>query len=81
MSEGQHDLASEFPAFKEEIHNLKTSNSRFRAQFERYHEVNKLIHRAEQRIDTVTEAVEESLRKERLQLKDDLYAMLLAEKK
>ena len=79
MSEGQHDLAAEFPAYKEEIHKLKLGNSRFRAQFDRYHEVSKLIHRAEQRVDTITEIAEEALRKERLQLKDDLYAMLVTE--
>ncbi len=80
MSEGQHDLAAEFPAYKEEIHRLKLANSRFRAQFERYHEVSKLIYRAEQRIDALTEAAEEALRKERLVLKDDLYSMLVTER-
>ena len=78
MSDGQHDLASEFPAYKETIHNLKMTNDHFRRLMDRYHELNKAISRSEQRIDLRSDREEGELRKERLKLKDELSALLIA---
>ena len=73
MSESNHDFASEFPELKDAVHRLKVDNSHFRQLFERYHELNKAIHRSEQRIDAISDFEEDKLRKERLRVKDELY--------
>jgi uncharacterized protein YdcH (DUF465 family) len=76
MSDNAHDLAHEFPEHKDRIHELKVSNNHFRSLFDKYHDLNKKIHRAELRIEILTEDEEELLKKERLALKDSLYAIL-----
>ena len=78
MSEAHHDLGAEFPKYKDTIHELKVSSAHFRGLLEKYHELNKAIHRSEQRVDILTEIEEEELRKKRLNVKDELYAMLVA---
>ena len=78
MSDSSHDLASEFPEFKDKIHQLKTSDSHFRKLFDQYHEVNKKVMRAESREDLVSNEEEEKLRKERLLIKDQIFALLKA---
>jgi uncharacterized protein YdcH (DUF465 family) len=70
------DLAHEFPEFKDAIHNLKISDAHFARLYEDYNELCKSIYRAEQRIDLVSEEAEEALRKDRVKLKDELYAIL-----
>jgi uncharacterized protein YdcH (DUF465 family) len=81
MSDNQHDLVSDFPEHKELIHQLKSSNHHFRNLFEQHHELNKAIHRAEQRVDTISELEEEKLRKDRLRIKDELFEILSQSKK
>lgn len=73
---GHHDLATEFPELKDKIHELKTSNAHFSRLFERYQEIDKQITRSENRIELMSNEEEETLRKERLKLKDELYSML-----
>ena len=76
MSDSQHDLAHEFPEFKEKIHDLKVSDAHFRGLFDKYHEVNKLVMGAEHRTQPMSEDEESKLRKERMDLKDEIYAIL-----
>ena len=77
MSENhRHDLVSEFPEHKETIHRLKVSNEHFKKLATRYEEIDKSIVRAESRIDLLSEENEEKVRKERLQLKDEIFKML-----
>ena len=76
MSDSQHDLASEFPEYKETIHELKMSDAHFRGLFDKYHEVNKLVMAAEHRTQPMSEEEEQKARKERMELKDQLYAIL-----
>ncbi len=78
MSDNKHDLATEFPSQKDDIHRLKISDGRFRSLMERYHDLNKAIARSEQRIDHLTDVEEQDLRKERLKVKDALCSMLKA---
>ena len=80
MTSGRHDLVHEFPEFKDLIHDLKTTDNHFRKAFDRYHEIDRQIHGAEQRAQLMSEVEEETLRKERGQLKDQLYAMLVKAK-
>ena len=76
MDTNHLDLAHEFPELKDAIHTLKTSDAHFSKLFERYGEINRQIVRAEQRVELMSEQEEETLRKERMLLKDQLYASL-----
>ncbi len=72
----QHDLQHEFPEYKDAIHQLKTSNNHFAKLFDEYHAVNKQIRRIEENAEAVTDEALETLKRERLRLKDELYAIL-----
>ena len=74
------DFTSEFPEYKESIHNLKIQDQHFKNIFDKYEEVNKAIIRAEERIDLMSDQDEEKLRKERLALKDQLITILSSAK-
>ncbi len=76
MQVEHHDLAHEFPEFKERIHELKTSDNHFHKQFERYDELTKEIERLEKQDEPVTDEHMEELKKQRLAVKDELYGML-----
>lgn len=78
MTVHHHDLASEFPEFKETIHTLKTSNAHFAKVFGEYEEVDREVVRIEQQIQNSADDYTEALKKKRLALKDELYAMLQA---
>lgn len=71
-----HDLAHEFPELKEQIHNLKVSNAHFARLFEEYENLDKEIYRIEEQIENTSDTYMEDLKKKRLKVKDELYAML-----
>jgi len=71
-----HDLAHEFPEYKDKIHFLKTNNQHFAKLFDEYHLVNREVLRIEQEVEPVTDEFAEEMKKKRLLLKDQLYAML-----
>jgi uncharacterized protein len=76
MSHTPHELAEEFPEHIGRMHILKQSNAHFAKLAEAYHEINRSIHRAETLVEPVDGMVEEAMRKQRLQLKDQIYAMI-----
>ena len=76
MSHTPHELAEEFPEYVENIHALKVSNPHFARLAEEYHEVNRHIHRHESGVQPASETHETELRKRRLVLKDEIYALL-----
>lgn len=78
MQGHHHTIGEEFPEFKEQIHTLKTSNAHFQSLLTKWEEIDKQIARAESRIELMSEEQEEELRRNRLALKDDMYAMLSA---
>lgn len=79
MSHVPHDLAEEFPGEAGRIQALKVADGRFADLVERYHVVNRALHRMEERIEPVSEATERSSRLERLHLKDEIARALAAE--
>ncbi|WP_430911541.1 YdcH family protein [Methylobacterium sp. sgz302541] len=79
MSHVPHELAEEFPAQAERIQALKLADQRFAALVERYHTVNRALHRMEERIEPVSESTERTLRRERLHLKDEVSRALEAQ--
>ncbi len=76
MSHTPHELAEEFPEHVGKIQALKGSNAHFARLAEAYHEVNRTIHRAETNIEPMDDMTIEGFRKQRLRLKDEIYAML-----
>jgi uncharacterized protein YdcH (DUF465 family) len=72
----KHDLIHEFPEYKDKIHELKTTNPHFAQLFEQYHEVEHEVRRIEEGNETTSDEYLEERKKERLNLKDQLYAML-----
>jgi len=76
MTLEKHDLLHEFPEHKEAIHELKMNNRHFAKLFEEYHEVDHEVHRIEQGVETPSDEYVEGRKKVRLQLKDQLYAMI-----
>ena len=78
MSHVPHELAEEFPEHIDTMHRLKTEDAHFAKLFDAYHEVNRAIHRAETNIEPTDDAHMEDMRKQRMQLKDEIYGMLTA---
>ena len=77
MEGHHHNLATEFPQHQDKIHYLKLSDAHFKKLCDRYEEIDKQIARREARIELGGEFDEERLRKERLKLKDAIYAALM----
>lgn len=71
-----HSLARELPEYKERIHELKMNNRHFHRLFDEYHDVDHEVHRIEQGVENTSDVYLEDLKKKRLHLKDELYAML-----
>ncbi|AWN37768.1 YdcH family protein [Methylobacterium radiodurans] len=78
MSHVPHDLAEEFPGQAGRIRALRYADGRFGALVERYHVVNRALHRMEERIEPVSEETERASRLERLHLKDEIARALAA---
>lgn len=74
-----HDLVHELPEYRDKIHEMKTGNAHFAKLFDEYHEVDHEIRRIEQEIETPSDDYTEELKKKRLHLKDELFAMLKAD--
>ncbi len=72
----KHDLIHELPEYKQRIHELKVSDEGFRKMFDEYHELDHQIIRMEEGIETPSDDVLEELKKQRLFLKDQLFAMI-----
>ncbi|ABS69116.1 YdcH family protein [Xanthobacter versatilis] len=76
MSHTPHELAADFPEYAEKIQALKLSDAHFAKLSEAYHEVNRQVHRAETDVEPTGDAEIEALRRERVRLKDELFAIL-----
>jgi uncharacterized protein YdcH (DUF465 family) len=76
MSNTPHELAAEFPAYVAQMRHLKETDGHFARLYDRYHEVNRKVHRAETNIEPLDDMTVVELRKQRMQLKDEIYGML-----
>ena len=81
MSIEHHSLVQEFPDHRETIHRMKQDNAHFHKLMVKHEEVDKEIVRMEEGIETPEDAVLTQLKKERLELKDELLAMMLKDEK
>ncbi|HEC20437.1 MAG TPA: DUF465 domain-containing protein [Gammaproteobacteria bacterium] len=78
MPLSHHPLVSEFPEYKDKIHQLKMENNHFHQLMEKYDELDKQIFRIEDGSEPTDDAYVEQLKKERLALKDDILRSLKA---
>ena len=78
MQVDHHDLHSEFPEFNDAIHALKVSNAHFAKLFASYHRLTGKVEDLEEHDMPVADFTIEDMKKQRVQLKDALYHMLLA---
>ena len=78
MTNTPHELHEEFPEHTDRIHTLKGSDAHFARLAEEYHQINRAVHRAETNLEPVDQFTEETMRKQRLALKDEIYRMLSA---
>jgi uncharacterized protein YdcH (DUF465 family) len=76
MSHTPHELAEEFPDQQEAIQKLKESNAHFAKLADSYHDINRAIHRAETDVEPTDDLHMAQMRKERMQLKDQIAAAL-----
>ena len=79
MSHVPHELAEEFPEFTDKMHAMKIDNAHFAKLVDEYHDINRAIHRAETDIEPTDDFNMEDMRKKRMVLKDEIYAMLKAD--
>ncbi|NMP33111.1 YdcH family protein [Thalassotalea sp. M1531] len=76
MLNEKHDLHHEFPEYKEAIHHLKMNDNHFARLFKEYHELDHEVIRIEQGVENTSDEYLEQQKKQRLHLKDSLFAML-----
>jgi hypothetical protein len=72
----KHDLIHEFPESKDTIHTLKMSDKHFTKLFEEYHDLQHEVNRIENGVETTSDEYLETQKKKRLNLKDQLCAMI-----
>ena len=75
----KHDLIHELPEYRDQIHALKISNQHFARLFDQYHELDHEVRRIEEGAETAADDYLEERKKLRLNLKDELFAMLKAD--
>ncbi|MCX7167521.1 MAG: DUF465 domain-containing protein [Rhodocyclales bacterium] len=80
MNVDHHDLQHEFPEYAETIHALKLGSLRFSHRFDEYNALTTEIEELEIKDSPVADTALEDMKKLRLKLKDELYAMLQAHK-
>ncbi|MCR9180598.1 YdcH family protein [Erythrobacter sanguineus] len=71
-----HELHDAFPDHAEALHRLKLGNAHFVRLAGRHHEVNREIHRIESEVEAASDERLEALKRERLNLLDEIAAML-----
>lgn len=76
MTHTPHALPLEFPEKATKISALKEADAHFAKLVADYDVVNEQVHRAESRLDLLSEEEEEHLRKKRSHLKDHIWQHL-----
>ncbi len=71
-----HDIPHEFPEHLDLIHTLQDNHSGFQRMYIEYHALDNEIRDIEQNIEPVSDYYAENLKKRRVLLKDQIYAVL-----
>jgi uncharacterized protein YdcH (DUF465 family) len=74
MSNTPHELAEDFPEHVGRMHELCASDAHFANLFDAYHTANRAVHSAEIDVIPTSDDHISDLRKERMRLKDEVYA-------
>lgn len=77
MSNTPHELAAEFPEYIGRMQELCSSDTHFEKMYDAYHVANRAVHAAETNVKPTSDAHLTELRKERMRLKDQIYAYLI----
>ena len=81
MSNTPHELHDEFPEYAAKIRHFRETDGHFYRISNEYHEMNRAIHRAETDVEPADDFHMADMRKKRMQLKDEIYAMLVGYEK
>ncbi len=73
-----HDLIHEFPELTDKINQLRTKDPAFAKLMDEYDAIDRRVRELEELAQPVADETMEDLKKERLRLKDELYALLRA---
>jgi uncharacterized protein YdcH (DUF465 family) len=76
MSHVPHELAAEFPQDAARLAQLEREDAHLARISERYHTVNRAIHRAETDVEPCSDEHMTDMRKERMRLKDEVSSIL-----
>ncbi len=76
MSHVPHSLHDAFPDATELLHRLKLDDHHFQTVSDRYHDLNKDIHRFESGVEAVADDHLEELKKQRLALLDEVSQII-----
>jgi uncharacterized protein YdcH (DUF465 family) len=76
MSHVPHELTDEFPDKAELLGRLRREDAHLARLCDRYHDVNREIHRAETDVEPCSDEHMTTLRKHRLALKDEIAGIL-----
>lgn len=79
MAHTPHELAEEFPENVAQMASLRQSDAHFAKLADSYHDLNRALHRAETDVEPTSDDHMVQMRKERLALKDEIYAYLKAQ--
>ena len=71
-----HDLIHEFPELTGKINQLRTKDPAFAKLMDDYDAIDRRVRELEELAQPVADETMEDLKKERLRLKDELYALL-----
>ena len=71
-----NELDEMFPEAKAAIHDLKAGNAHFAKLAERYHELNRSVHRMETNVEPVSDETLEIERKRRLVVLDEIAGII-----
>ncbi|GAA4882204.1 YdcH family protein [Ferrimonas pelagia] len=71
-----HSLVNEFPAHVERIQELNLTNDQFHQQYNQYHELDRQVRRIEEGLENAADDHLETLKRQRLTLKDTLYSQI-----
>ncbi|NNE86888.1 MAG: YdcH family protein [Silicimonas sp.] len=76
MSHTPHELAADFPEHAERLSQLRASDGHFAKLTDDYHAVNRDVHRAETDVEPTSDEHLQEMRRKRMVLKDEIYAIL-----
>lgn len=70
-----------FHEYRDVVTELKTTNAHFKRVFDKHNELHDQIEKAEKGIDHIDPLEIEKMKKQKLKLKDEAYAMIMEHKK